>query len=280
MLRIIETLQKRGAEFKSLGDGWADTTTPHGRLMLAVRGGLAEFERELIKERTDAGRECAKSLGVKFSRKAKLSDTIRAKVIERRLAGESIAELAKDYGFGVATIHRAVSPPSVSAINACEKRKFALSSVCGYRRGRCKRFLSQDGVTTNDRIRTYSGVHDGVVNSILIDVYEAHKQACGLNDQEGKDALLRLWLEHFNTYLGNMSAPSLLDYLETRPIWRRHGEWNVIINPDEPCIAYTSQRNAAGEITLILLGVCYRYPNGSENEWWNNVILPRVRRLS
>jgi hypothetical protein len=128
-------------------------------------------------------------------------------------------------------------------------------------------------------IRTYLGVHDGVVNSILIDIDEAHKLACQMNDREGKAALLRLWLEHFNDYLGNMPAASLLDYLETRPIWRRYGEWNVIINPDEPCIAYTSQRNAAGDITLTLLGICYRYPNGSSDEWWNTVIQPRVRRL-
>ncbi|MGB6441503.1 MAG: recombinase family protein [Methyloceanibacter sp.] len=43
--------------FRSLADAWADTTTPHGGLMLTVLGGLAEFERELIKARTDEGRK-------------------------------------------------------------------------------------------------------------------------------------------------------------------------------------------------------------------------------
>jgi hypothetical protein len=128
-------------------------------------------------------------------------------------------------------------------------------------------------------IRTYLGVHDGVVNAILIDVDEAHKRAGQLNDREGQTALLHLWLEHFDKYLGNMAAPNLLEYLETRQIWRCFEEWRVIKNPGEPCIAYTSQQNAAGDITLILLGICYRYPNGSEDQWWETVILPRVRRL-
>jgi tetratricopeptide (TPR) repeat protein len=52
---------------------WADTTTPHGRLMLTVLGGLAEFERELIKARTEEGRKRAQARGVRFGRKLKLS---------------------------------------------------------------------------------------------------------------------------------------------------------------------------------------------------------------
>ena len=54
---------------RSLGDPWADTTTPHGRLMLTVLGGLAEFERHLILARTSEGRQRAKARGIKFGRK-------------------------------------------------------------------------------------------------------------------------------------------------------------------------------------------------------------------
>src|SRR5215470_19627154 len=52
LLNILDTISKAGAGFKSLSDAWADTTTAHGRLMLTVLGGLAEFERELILART------------------------------------------------------------------------------------------------------------------------------------------------------------------------------------------------------------------------------------
>lgn len=57
LLNILDVIGKAGADFKSLSDAWADTTTPHGRLMLTVLGGLAEFERELILARTGDGRE-------------------------------------------------------------------------------------------------------------------------------------------------------------------------------------------------------------------------------
>ena len=55
LLNILHEVGDKGASFKSLHDCWADTTTPHGRLMLTVLGGLGEFERSLIKARTDVG---------------------------------------------------------------------------------------------------------------------------------------------------------------------------------------------------------------------------------
>jgi DNA invertase Pin-like site-specific DNA recombinase len=57
LLNVLDEISKRGAGFRSLKDTWADTTTPHGRLMLTVLGGLAEFERELIRARTGEGRK-------------------------------------------------------------------------------------------------------------------------------------------------------------------------------------------------------------------------------
>ena len=64
LLNALDTIAKAGAGFRSLGDAWADTTTAHGHLMLTVLGGLAEFERELIRARTGEGRERAKARGV------------------------------------------------------------------------------------------------------------------------------------------------------------------------------------------------------------------------
>jgi DNA invertase Pin-like site-specific DNA recombinase len=60
---VLGAVADKGAGFKSLGDGWADTTTPHGRLMLTVLGGLAEFERHLIRTRTGEGRKRALAKG-------------------------------------------------------------------------------------------------------------------------------------------------------------------------------------------------------------------------
>jgi DNA invertase Pin-like site-specific DNA recombinase len=63
LLNVLATIGERQASFRSLKDAWADTTTPHGRLMLTVLGGLAEFERELIRARTGDGRARAKARG-------------------------------------------------------------------------------------------------------------------------------------------------------------------------------------------------------------------------
>lgn len=68
LLNILDTISKAGAKFRSLDDGWADTTTPHGELMITILGGLATFERHLIRARTDEGRKRAKARGVKFGR--------------------------------------------------------------------------------------------------------------------------------------------------------------------------------------------------------------------
>ena len=73
LLNTLHAVAKKGAGFKSLADAWADTTTPHGRLMLTVLGGLAEFERQLIRARTGEGRARAKARGVHMGRPPKLT---------------------------------------------------------------------------------------------------------------------------------------------------------------------------------------------------------------
>jgi len=89
LLNVIAALTERGAGFKSLKDTWADTTSPHGRLMLTVLGGLAEFERELIRARTGEGRKRAKANGVKFGRPAALTPHQRQEAIQKLASGEA-----------------------------------------------------------------------------------------------------------------------------------------------------------------------------------------------
>jgi DNA invertase Pin-like site-specific DNA recombinase len=87
LLNVLDAIAKAGAGFRSLADAWADTTTPHGRLMLTVLGGLAEFERSLILARTSQGRARAKARGTRFGRKPKLTRHQRAEALERRRRG-------------------------------------------------------------------------------------------------------------------------------------------------------------------------------------------------
>ena len=106
LLNVLDLVNKAGAGFRSLADSWADTTTPHGRLMLTVLGGLAEFERELIRARTGEGRARAKERGVHMGRPPALSLHQRREAIARRDAGEALIEIARTYGVSHSTISR------------------------------------------------------------------------------------------------------------------------------------------------------------------------------
>ena len=106
LLNIIEALNERGAGFKSLKDTWADTTSPHGRLMLTILGGLAEFERELIRARTGDGRQRAKERGVRFGRPRKLTPHQRQEALARLANGETQADVARSYNVDATTIGR------------------------------------------------------------------------------------------------------------------------------------------------------------------------------
>ena len=109
LLNVLDELSKRGAGFRSLKDTWADTTTPHGKLMLTVLGGLAEFERSLIAARTGEGRKRAQERGVRFGRPRKLTAHQRQEALQRIAAGETQADIARLLN---------VSPPTISRLAA------------------------------------------------------------------------------------------------------------------------------------------------------------------
>jgi DNA invertase Pin-like site-specific DNA recombinase len=109
LLNTLDAIGKAGASFRSLGDSWADTTTPHGRhgrLMLTVLGGLAEFERHLILARTSEGRQRAQQRGVRFGRKLKLTEHQQQEALARRAAGEPLVDIARSYAVSHSTISR------------------------------------------------------------------------------------------------------------------------------------------------------------------------------
>jgi DNA invertase Pin-like site-specific DNA recombinase len=106
LLNTVATITDKKAGFRSLGDTWADTTTAHGRLMLTVLGGLAEFERELIRARTGEGRRRAVERGVKMGRKPKLTPHQMKEALRRRDNGEPTREIARTYNVSHSTISR------------------------------------------------------------------------------------------------------------------------------------------------------------------------------
>jgi DNA invertase Pin-like site-specific DNA recombinase len=106
LLNTLATIAGREAGFRSLGEPWADTTGARGPLMLSVLGGLAAFEREMIRTRTGEGRARAKARGVKMGRPPKLTpDQIKA-ALDRRDAGEPMRDIARIYNVSHSTISR------------------------------------------------------------------------------------------------------------------------------------------------------------------------------
>jgi DNA invertase Pin-like site-specific DNA recombinase len=106
LLMILKAVADHGALFMSIAERWADTTTAAGRLMLTILGGLAEFERELIKARTAEGRERAKGRGVRMGRKHKLTPHQQDEVRKRKAEGMSVRELGRSYNVSPNTISR------------------------------------------------------------------------------------------------------------------------------------------------------------------------------
>ena len=96
------------AQFRSLAEPWADTGTSTGRLMLAVLGGLADVERDLIRTRTAEGRSRARQ-GPRAADgpTPALTQAQQTEATRRRAEGATLDELARSYNVGISTIRRA-----------------------------------------------------------------------------------------------------------------------------------------------------------------------------
>jgi DNA invertase Pin-like site-specific DNA recombinase len=102
----METIREAGASFQSLSEPWANTTTHAGKLIMTVFAGIAEFERDLIRERTSAGREVARRRGIHLGRPRKLNPE-QTKLARRLIdEGQSVREIADTFNVHAATIYR------------------------------------------------------------------------------------------------------------------------------------------------------------------------------
>jgi DNA invertase Pin-like site-specific DNA recombinase len=106
LLELVEFIKVADASFCSLSEPWADTTSHAGKMIMTVFAGIAEFERDLIRERTGAGRVAAKLRGVRFGRPEKMNE--EQKLLAKRLLQEdkSVSEVAKTFNVHKATIYR------------------------------------------------------------------------------------------------------------------------------------------------------------------------------
>jgi DNA invertase Pin-like site-specific DNA recombinase len=106
LLETVERLEERGANFKSLQEPWADTTSSDGRLLMTFFSGMAEFERDLIREKTGVGRKAAFNRGVKFGRPGKLTDDQVKHAKKLLKQGKSSRFVADIFGVHFTTLYR------------------------------------------------------------------------------------------------------------------------------------------------------------------------------
>lgn len=118
LFSLVRQITQKGAQFYSLAEPWADTATSTGRLMLAVLGGLADVERDLIRIRTAEGRARAMRLGVRMGRPPRLTAGQRREIAERRAGGEQLKAIAKAFGISEST----VSPIATGRYSHAAKR--------------------------------------------------------------------------------------------------------------------------------------------------------------
>jgi DNA invertase Pin-like site-specific DNA recombinase len=107
LFAIVKQIVDAKAQFRSLAEPWANTGTSTGRLMIAVLGGLADVERDLIRTRTAEGRSRAKAQGQHMGRPPALRPQQQREATRRRAQGATLDELARSYNVGISTIRRA-----------------------------------------------------------------------------------------------------------------------------------------------------------------------------
>jgi DNA invertase Pin-like site-specific DNA recombinase len=106
LFTIVRRIAEAGAQFRSLAEPLVDTNTSTGRMMLAVLGGLADIERDLIKTRTAEGRSRAKARGQSLGRPRKLSPAQQQEACERLANKETLVDIARSYNVSHTTIRR------------------------------------------------------------------------------------------------------------------------------------------------------------------------------
>jgi DNA invertase Pin-like site-specific DNA recombinase len=106
LLEIVETIGNAGARFQSLSEPWANTTTHAGKMIMTIFAGIAEFERDLIRERTGTGRADARRRGVRFGRPKKMNTEQRDLAQRLLKEGKSVRDVARTFSVHPATLYR------------------------------------------------------------------------------------------------------------------------------------------------------------------------------
>ena len=106
LFSLVDQIEKKGANIKSLKESWMDTSTPQGKLMFTIFAGISQFERDLISQRTLEGLAAARARGRKGGRPKKDEKTITLALKMYQEKTYSISEITKATGVSKTTIYR------------------------------------------------------------------------------------------------------------------------------------------------------------------------------
>ena len=113
LTQALETFQALGIDFVSYSQN-LDTSTPMGKMLFVIIGAVGELERDLIRERTEAGRQVARTRGVKFGRRSVVTPEVRDRIFALRKGGQTFAYISNLLGIGEATVARTLAPGGVN----------------------------------------------------------------------------------------------------------------------------------------------------------------------
>jgi DNA invertase Pin-like site-specific DNA recombinase len=108
LTQALETFQALGVDFVSYSQN-LDTSTPMGKMLFVIVGAVGELERDLIRERTEAGRQVARGRGVKFGRRSVVTPEVRDRIFALRKGGQTFAYISNLLGIGEATVARTLA---------------------------------------------------------------------------------------------------------------------------------------------------------------------------
>jgi DNA invertase Pin-like site-specific DNA recombinase len=118
LLEIVEMINNAGARFQSISEPWADTTTNAGKMIMTIFARIAEFERDLIRERTGAGRADAQKRGVRFGRPKKMNGEQQNLAKRLLKEGKSVSDVAHTFSVHPATLSdKAVNQAALGMVN-------------------------------------------------------------------------------------------------------------------------------------------------------------------
>jgi DNA invertase Pin-like site-specific DNA recombinase len=106
LFQLVESIEKKGANIRSLKETWLDTTTPHGKLMFTIFAGISQFERDLIAQRTREGLDSARARGKKGGRPPKNQKDIDLAIKMYNSKQYTIPEIAKATGVSKTSLYR------------------------------------------------------------------------------------------------------------------------------------------------------------------------------